>query len=59
MERIIQELIECQAFKKIPGRKYKHYRDFDKSLISDLDISGIFKWISNHVNLVRKKKTAR
>ncbi len=57
LQKIVRELMDCRALRRTPGRKYKH-RCIKNSLITDLDISGLYKWISEHIKKVQQKKIA-
>lgn len=59
LKKIVKQLMDCRALKKTPGRKYKHYNNVRSSLIADVDISGLFKWIGDHIKMVKQKKVAR
>ncbi len=50
LEKIVNILIEEQAMKVIDGRKYHYFKKFKQSLLLDLDIQKLWKWINDHKN---------
>ena len=59
VEKLVKKLMENNAMQKRNGRKLKCYSDISPSLISDVDLQGLFKWINDHKKLVSEQKTAR
>ena len=59
LEKLVKKLMENNAMQKRNGRKLKCYSDISPSLISDVDLQGLFKWINDHKKLVSAQRKAR
>lgn len=57
--KIVHNLMHNHALQERPGRKLKGYPGMKPSVIQDLDMSSIFKWITEHKKKVLLGKVAR
>jgi len=51
-ERDLQELVDraisTDVYNEQEGRHYNHFLNFERSKLSNLDMSSVFKWINDH-----------
>eukprot|EP00794_Sanderia_malayensis_P008410 gene8410-9308_t len=59
LEKVVKQLIEKHALREKPGRELKSYSGQKASLVENMDIHSLFKWIDGHKKLVLFKKVAR
>eukprot|EP00794_Sanderia_malayensis_P009643 gene9643-10630_t len=59
VHKIVKQLKDKNALKEIPGRRLTSFSNIQSSLIENLDIQSLFKWINEHKRLVLLKKVAR
>ena len=48
MDVLVRKLTEEDVFRRMPGRSYKHFKNFERSPISWLNMSKIYAWINKH-----------
>jgi nucleoside-triphosphatase THEP1 len=58
-KKIIDELVKFDIFTKHAHREYKKFVNVDPSLLSNLNMNSMFKWINEHKRTIYLKKTAR
>lgn len=52
VKQIVDDLISCQAFKKINGREgYSSFPEFNRSLMHGLDYRDLHNWMQEHITL--------
>ncbi len=59
LKKLVHELLKQEALKKIPGRKYETYLNIKCSLLEDLDVHYMYKWIQEHKDFVLQHKAGR
>lgn len=59
LQKILQELVEQQAFTFTPGRRYYHYSNCKSSILQDFNIQDMFNWIDKHKKNILKGRKAR
>eukprot|EP00795_Rhopilema_esculentum_P007329 gene7329-13060_t len=59
LRKIVKELIECHALRKIPKRRYQYFKRVKSSLIANLDMTSLFAWIEKHKKFIKERKAAR
>lgn len=59
LQKVLQELVEQQAFKWTPGRRYYHYSNCKSSILQDFNLQNMFNWIDQHKKNIVKGKKAR
>lgn len=57
--KIVQELVDGNAFKCLVGRSYKYFNNCTPSILSSFDLHGMFTWINTHKRNIYLNKTAR
>lgn len=53
LDEIVKKLVSMNVFEHQQGRHYKHFNNFSRDPLSNLDMSCTYKWINEH-----KKKLA-
>ena len=48
MEDVVKRLVDNRVFKYQEGRVYKHFTNFQRDPLKDLDISKVYMWITDH-----------
>ena len=48
LEQLLKRALSIDIFEQHEGRPYKHYSDFQRDRLEDLDMSAIFKWLNKH-----------
>ena len=59
LQKVLQELVEQQAFSVTPGRRYYHYSNCKSSILQDFNIQDMFNWIDKHKRDIVKGRKAR
>ncbi len=57
--KIVKQLTDNNALQEKPGRKLNSFPKCKASLIENLDVQSLFKWINEHKKQVLLKKVAR
>ena len=57
LRKIVADLITQRAFCWTPGRAYEHFNGINSTLLSDVDLQDMFRWITKHKkNIVRERR---
>eukprot|EP00794_Sanderia_malayensis_P021150 gene21150-23228_t len=59
LKKIVKKLMENHALQKHKGRRLKNNRGINHSLLDDLDMRSLYKWINSHKTLITTQKAAR
>lgn len=59
LEKIVNELLTCDAFSEHSNRKYKKFANIAPSVLDKFDLKSMFKWINQHKLSIYLHKTAR
>lgn len=59
LHKIVKELIQQKALNCHHGRTYNHFSGMKDSLLADLDVKALFKWMNTHKKKVHLNKCAR
>lgn len=59
LHKIVAELVSQKAFVWSPSRAYYYYSNFRTSLLENLDMQDMFKWINKHKKNILLAKKAR
>ena len=48
LEALIDSLMKEDSMTETPGRKYKHFANFTGGPMLDMEMSSLYRWITNH-----------
>ena len=56
---VVNRAVSTNVFTKQEGRHYKHFVNFKRNRLANLDFSSVFKWINDHKKNVQLGIRAR
>lgn len=48
MDELLKNLVQNNVFKYQEGRRYNHFKDFQRDVLGHIDMSKVYKWINEH-----------
>ena len=59
LDTLIDSLMKEDSMTETPGRKYKHFAHFTGDPMLDMDMSSLYRWITNHKRHILLNRKAR
>ena len=59
LDELLKSLMQNNVFKYQEGRKYKHFEEFQRDVLEDLEMSKVYSWINDHKKKLSSGSKAR
>ena len=59
LDELLKNLVQNNVFKYQEGRKFKHFKEFPRDVLENLDMSKVYTWINEHKKKLSSGDKAR